>query len=216
MHSPLTKSAVARSQLATAIELFFAGRDSVSIYSLAANAWEVTDALCTRAGVESMSIQARGCLPVGKDLKRNYVNSPHRNFFKHADNDPHGLTPRSSGPPTAWRLGRAAVLFIIVRAAKAPHRWRPLNSHVRPRIEKQCTASTRLGLEASPVCAPELVFWCLASDAMPQLQAVGSVVRSLRLGVRRGCICLLRLQAQRAFRSASARFEAVAQGWRSW
>jgi hypothetical protein len=89
MHSPLTKSAVARSQLATAIELFFAGRDSVSIYSLAANAWEVTDALCTRAGVESMSIQARGCLPVGKDLKRNYVNSPHRNFFKHADNDPH-------------------------------------------------------------------------------------------------------------------------------
>ncbi len=41
------------------------------------------------------------------------------------------LTPRSSGPPTAWRLGRVAVWFIIVHAAKAPHRWRPLNSNVR-------------------------------------------------------------------------------------
>ena len=42
------------------------------------------------------------------------------------------LTLRSSGPPTACRLGRAAVLFIIVHAAKAPRRRRPLNSHVRP------------------------------------------------------------------------------------
>jgi hypothetical protein len=45
------------------------------------------------------------------------------------------LTPRSSGPPTAWRLGRAAVLFIIVHAAKAPRRCRPLNSNVRQRRE---------------------------------------------------------------------------------
>lgn len=88
MRSPLTKTTVARRQLATAIELFFAGRDVVSIYSLAANAWEVIDALCVKAGIESMSIQARGYVPAGKDLKRNYINSPHRNFFKHADTDP--------------------------------------------------------------------------------------------------------------------------------
>jgi hypothetical protein len=88
MHSPLTKTTVARRQLATAVELFFAGRDVVSIYSLAANAWEVIDALCIKAGVESMSIQARGYVPAGKDLKRSYINSPYRNFFKHADNDP--------------------------------------------------------------------------------------------------------------------------------
>jgi hypothetical protein len=74
--------------LATAIELFFAGRDLVSIYSLATNAWEIIDVLCIKAGIESMSIQARGFIPAGKDLKRNYVNSPYRNFFKHAENDP--------------------------------------------------------------------------------------------------------------------------------
>jgi hypothetical protein len=88
MRSPLTKTTVARRQLATAIELFFAGRDLVSIYSLATNAWEIIDVLCIKAGIESMSIQARGFIPAGKDLKRNYVNSPYRNFFKHAENDP--------------------------------------------------------------------------------------------------------------------------------
>ena len=88
MSEPLTKTIVARRQLATAIELFFAGRDVVSIYSLAANAWEIIDVLCIKAEIESMSVQARGYIPVvGKDLKKNYVNYPHRNFFKHADKD---------------------------------------------------------------------------------------------------------------------------------
>ncbi len=43
------------------------------------------------------------------------------------------LTPRSSGPPTACRLGREAVLVIIGLAAKASRRWRPFNSNVRLR-----------------------------------------------------------------------------------
>jgi hypothetical protein len=43
-----------------------------------------------------------------------------------------GLTPRSSGRATAWPLGRAAALFIIVRAAQGPRRCAPLNSNVRP------------------------------------------------------------------------------------
>jgi hypothetical protein len=60
-----------------------------------------------------------------------------------------GLTPRSSGPPTAWRLGRAAVLFIIVHAAKAPHRWRPLNSHVRPLVCEQSELEVSRVLGAS-------------------------------------------------------------------
>jgi len=46
-----------------------------------------------------------------------------------------GLTPRSSGAPTAWRLARAAVLFIIYRAGQAPHRRCPFNSHVRQHRE---------------------------------------------------------------------------------
>lgn len=87
MHEPLTKVDVARRQLSTAIELFFAGRDAVSVYSLATNAWEVIDVLCTKAGIDSFSIQVRENVPEGKDLKRNFINSPYRNFFKHADSD---------------------------------------------------------------------------------------------------------------------------------
>lgn len=89
----LDKLTVARRQLATAIELLFSDRDKVSVYSLAANAWEVIDVLCRLAGVESFSVHARENIPPGKDLKRNYINSPHRNFFKHADSDPKGKLP---------------------------------------------------------------------------------------------------------------------------
>lgn len=88
MAVPLTKVDVARRQLATAIGLFFNGGDPVSVLSLAANAWEVIDVLCIRAGVASMSAQARAYVTPGKDLKKDYINSPFRNFFKHADRDP--------------------------------------------------------------------------------------------------------------------------------
>jgi hypothetical protein len=53
------------------------------------------------------------------------------------------LTPRSSGAPTAWRLARAAVLFIIYRAGQAPHRRCPLNSHVRQHSERSSRQRTR-------------------------------------------------------------------------
>ena len=89
----LDKLTVARRQLATAIELLFAERDMVSVYSLAANAWEVIDELCRLSGVESFSVQARENIPQGKDLKRHYINSPYRNFFKHADSDPQSTLP---------------------------------------------------------------------------------------------------------------------------
>jgi hypothetical protein len=88
---PLTKIAAARRQLATAIRLQFDGGDLVSVFSLAANAWEVIDTLCVRAGVDSLSVQTREHLPPGKDLKSHYVNSPYRNFFKHADRDPEAV-----------------------------------------------------------------------------------------------------------------------------
>jgi hypothetical protein len=89
--APLAKLDVARRQLVTAVQLFFDGGDPISVYSLAANAWEVIDALCGRAGVSSMSSDTRGHIPEGKDLKRDYINSPYRNFFKHADRDPEGV-----------------------------------------------------------------------------------------------------------------------------
>ncbi|WP_373379923.1 hypothetical protein [Cupriavidus nantongensis] len=84
----LTKIDVARRQLVTAIRLLFNGEDSVSVFSLAANSWEIVDVLCTRDDVESLSKQVRGNLPSGKDLKYDYINAPYRNFFKHADRDP--------------------------------------------------------------------------------------------------------------------------------
>jgi hypothetical protein len=93
MHGHVTKLEIARRQLATAIDLFFADRDFVSVYSLAANSWEIIDVLCRKAGIESFSIQVRENVPIGKDLKINYVNNPYRNFFKHADTDSEKTLP---------------------------------------------------------------------------------------------------------------------------
>lgn len=87
----LSKLDVARRQLVTAIRLFFDGRDEVSVYTLAANAWEVIDVLCDIKNVDSLSGQTQEGLPAGKSLKHDYINSPFRNFFKHADRDPQGV-----------------------------------------------------------------------------------------------------------------------------
>ena len=91
MTTDLTKLDVARRQLAVAIRLFFDDRDSVSVYTLAANAWEIVDVLCRNRGVESFSEQIRENIPDGKSLKHDFINAPYRNFFKHADNDPDGI-----------------------------------------------------------------------------------------------------------------------------
>ena len=90
MATNLTKLDVARRQLAVAIRLFFDGRDPVSVHTLASNAWEIVDVLCRKRGVDSISEQTRENIPYGKDLKRDFINKPYRNFFKHADNDPDG------------------------------------------------------------------------------------------------------------------------------
>lgn len=84
----LTKTIVARHQLATAIDLYLAGGDLVSIYSLASNAQEILSQLCERAGIDGLSSQTSSHLPMGKSLLYDYINHPHRNFFKHADRDP--------------------------------------------------------------------------------------------------------------------------------
>jgi hypothetical protein len=83
----LSKTDIARRQLVTAIRLFFDDSDPVSIYTLAANAWEVIDVLCSNSDTDSISNQSRSHIPIDEDLKRDYINSPYRNFFKHADRD---------------------------------------------------------------------------------------------------------------------------------
>lgn len=104
----VTKIDAARRQLVTSIRLFFDGGDRVSAYSLASNAWEVIDVLCTSAGVESFSKQARENLPARHTLSY-YINEPCRNFFKHAKQDP--------DPDSSVELREsdvAAVLFLAV------------------------------------------------------------------------------------------------------
>jgi hypothetical protein len=91
--APLTKRVVAQRQLIAAIRLLYDGADLVPVYSLAANAWEIIDTLATREGVESISNQTREHIPLDKNLKFDYINSPYRNFFKHADRDPDALVP---------------------------------------------------------------------------------------------------------------------------
>jgi hypothetical protein len=84
----LDKIAVARRQLVTAIDLHFSANDAVSVFSLASNACEIIESLCTLAGIDSFARDTRRHIPESKDLKRDYVNTPYRNFFKHADRDP--------------------------------------------------------------------------------------------------------------------------------
>ena len=86
----LTKSDVARRQLVTAIRLFFSDDDPVSVYTLASNAWEVIDELCKLRDIDTVSDQTRKHIGPLKDLGKDYINQPYRNFFKHADRDPHG------------------------------------------------------------------------------------------------------------------------------
>jgi len=111
----VTKIDAARRQLITAIRLFFDGGDPVSVYSLASNAWEVIDVLCTSAGVESFSKQARENLPVGHTLKY-YINEPCRNFFKHAEQD--------QNPDSSVELREANVAAILFLAVEDYIRFR--------------------------------------------------------------------------------------------
>jgi len=91
MTEKITKLEAAQRQLVTAVELFFRDADPVSVFTLATNAWEVIDTLCTKERVKSISNETREHITTGHDLKRDFINAPHRNFFKHADRDPGGV-----------------------------------------------------------------------------------------------------------------------------
>ncbi len=87
----LTKIDSARCQLETAIRLFFNNEDAVSIFSLASNSWEIIDSLCNHKGIASLSNETREHSTDGLDLKKDLINEPFRNFFKHADRDPQSV-----------------------------------------------------------------------------------------------------------------------------
>ncbi len=79
----LTPLIVARSQLLTAIELFVADKDPVSIQSLAGNAREMLEDLCRAAKVDPMT-EFFGRDHPGKPKREIYTAmNLYRNCFKH-------------------------------------------------------------------------------------------------------------------------------------
>src|ERR1700748_3755378 len=80
---PLTPFLVARSQLLTAIDLFFEDRDPVSVHALAGNARELLESLCRLRGIEPMTELLLRDHP-GRPKKDIYAAlNLYRNCFKH-------------------------------------------------------------------------------------------------------------------------------------
>jgi hypothetical protein len=78
----LTPFLVARSQLLTAIDLFFEDRDPISVQALAANARELLERLCRLDGIEPMTeLLVRDNQRPKKDIYR--MMNLYRNCFKH-------------------------------------------------------------------------------------------------------------------------------------
>jgi hypothetical protein len=83
---PLTPFLVARSQLLTAIDLFFEDRDPVSVQALAGNAREILENLCRLRGIEPMTELMMRDHP-GRPKKDIYAAmNLYRNCFKHIGN----------------------------------------------------------------------------------------------------------------------------------
>jgi len=79
----ITPLVVARSQLLTAIDLFFNDRDPISVHALAGNAREILESLCRLAAVEPITeLFLRD--PPHKPKKEIYAAlNRYRNCFKH-------------------------------------------------------------------------------------------------------------------------------------
>jgi hypothetical protein len=87
----LNKLEAARRQLETAVKLYFAYDDEVSILTLAAAAYSLIRDLNEHRGGEPMLKDLHRILP--EDLAREfktYINRP-ENFLKHADKDPEAM-----------------------------------------------------------------------------------------------------------------------------
>ncbi len=91
-YSDISKLQAAESQLKTAIELFFKERDSISIHTLASASQEILEVLGKKKGIKSERLKM---LEMYKPEERGKVHNKlwyHKNFFKHADQNPNGIT----------------------------------------------------------------------------------------------------------------------------
>lgn len=80
----VTKLDAAKSQLATAISLYFEDRDPISVHTLAMAAGEIIDRLCVAKGLVSMRVDLMTRIaPERRKEVADAVNEA-SNFFKHA------------------------------------------------------------------------------------------------------------------------------------
>lgn len=87
-HARLTPFIVARSQLITALDLFFADSDPISVQALAGNARELLERLCRLEGIEPMTDLLLRDHPDKQPRDMYAAINLYRNCFKHlADND---------------------------------------------------------------------------------------------------------------------------------
>ncbi len=106
----LRKIEVAKSQLETAIELFFKNGDSVSIHTLACAAHEILEVLCKKKGIASFHLEMMGRIPeIKRDLVRNKLAEA-KNFFKHGKRDPNA-TLKFNPKTTEFVLWDACSLY---------------------------------------------------------------------------------------------------------
>jgi hypothetical protein len=90
-HIVLSKLDCARSQLETAIKLFFEDGDPVSIHTLASAAYELLKGINKARDLEPLLLEFEFLRsPENSDLKKRALKQirSFQNFFKHADNDP--------------------------------------------------------------------------------------------------------------------------------
>jgi len=86
---PIQKLEVARSQLLTAIQLWFADGDPISIHTLAGAAYQILHDIHMQRGGSPLlfdSVFVKG----DRRAQWNHAVKEHMNFFKHADRDPNG------------------------------------------------------------------------------------------------------------------------------
>lgn len=79
----------ARSQLRTAIRLWFEDADPVSIHTLAVAAYGILHTLARRSGATDLLFDS---LIIRKEMRNTWARllKDHASFFKHADHDPTG------------------------------------------------------------------------------------------------------------------------------
>lgn len=117
--SSLSKIDAARRQMLAAIHIHWYLDEPLAVYTLAANCWEISDALLNRGGKVRMIDQF--VASHGKPAKdfRDQLNGP-RNFLKHADRDPDAVIPEISDHDCDSTLA-VACLDYMVASGRSPY-----------------------------------------------------------------------------------------------